>query len=36
MLRQFDGEFRFADARSADNGNEFFHGANFLIFSEMY
>ena len=34
MLRQFDGKFCFADARSTDDGNEFFHGANFLNFSE--
>ena len=35
MFCDFDGEFGLADTRCADNGDEFFHVANFLIFFEL-
>lgn len=30
-----DGEFGFHNSRGSDDGDEFFHGANFLIFFDM-
>ena len=35
MFGDFDGEFGFTNSRGSDDGDEFFHGANFLIFFDM-
>ena len=35
MVRNFQGEFCFANSGGSNNGDEFFHGVNFLIFFEL-
>ena len=35
MFRDLDGEFCFTDSGGSDDGDEFFHSANFLIFFEL-